>query len=272
MEHQISLDGKVALVTGAGRGLGLSMANSLSKAGARVIAIDRDLESLQKLADQTDQLIVSEVGDVSSSKDMERIVASVKHRFGHIDVVISNAGIGIASIRKDYHNNPIRFWEVDPEVFTQFLKVNAVALLCLSNLVVPDMVEQGWGRIITVTTSLGTMIRPGMFPYGSSKAANEALASAMAGDLDGTGVSVNVLIPGGAADTAFVPNADGLDRSKLIDPLVMGPPAVWLASNLSDGFNGRRVIAKDWDQSMPPNQAAAKCSESIAWSQLIQPS
>lgn len=271
MERQISLEGKIALVTGAAQGLGLSMADSLSKAGARVIAIDRDPELLIKLAGQSDNRIVPEIGDVSSKQDMERIVASTKHRFGRIDVVISNAGIGIASIRKEYHNDPIRFWEVDPEVFTQFLKVNAVALLRLSNLVVPDMVKQGWGRIITVTTSLGTMIRPGMFPYGSSKAANEALASAMAGDLHGTGVSVNVLIPGGAANTTFVPNAAGLDRSKLIDPLVMGPPAVWLASDLSDGFNGRRVLAKDWDQSLPFNQAAEKCSESIAWNQLIQP-
>ena len=271
MEHQISLDGKVALVTGAGRGLGFSMTTSLCKAGARVIAIDRDPKLLEKLAGQSDQVIVPEVGEVSSGQDMERIVASSKDRFGRIDVVISNAGIGIASIREDYHNNPIRFWEVDPEVFTQFLKVNAVALLRLSNLVVPDMVKQGFGRIITVTTSLGTMIRPGMFPYGSSKAANEALASAMAGDLEGTGVSVNVLIPGGAANTAFVPDADGLDRSKLVDPLVMGPPAVWLASDLSDGFTGRRVIAKDWDLSVPPNQVAEKCSEPIAWSQLIQP-
>lgn len=271
MEQQISLDGKVVLVTGAARGLGLAMTNSLYKAGARVIAIDRDPKLLQKLADQTDQLIIPEVGDVSSKQDVERIVASVKDRFGHIDVVISNAGIGIASVREDYHNNPIRFWEVDPEVFTQFLKVNAVALLRLSNLIVPDMVKQGFGRIITVTTSLGTMIRPGMFPYGSSKAANEALASAMAGDLDGTGVSVNVLIPGGAANTDFVPNADGLDRSKLVDPVVMGPPAVWLASDLSDGFNGRRVIAKDWNLSLPPYQAAEKCSEPIAWSQLTQP-
>ena len=184
---------------------------------------------------------------------------------GHIDVVVCNAGIGMASIRADYHTNPIKFWEIDSEIVGHFLDVHTVGAYRLARAAVPRMLDQGSGRVVSVTTSLSTMIRKGNCPYGPSKAAHEALASIMAGDLESSGVTVNVLVPGGAADTALVPDGAGIVRSKLVKPAVMGPPIVWLASRESDGVTARRFIAKDWDTSLPAEEASRLCSAPIAW-------
>jgi NAD(P)-dependent dehydrogenase (short-subunit alcohol dehydrogenase family) len=130
------------------------------------------------------------------------------------------------------------------------------------------MLKQRWGRIINVTTSLDTMYRAGMQPYGGSKAANEAHLLALAQELEGTGVTANVLVPGGAADTRMVPAGQQPDRSKLIAPDVMVPPLIWLCSNESDGVTGQRFIGTRWDAALPPAEAAKKAGAPAAWQQL----
>ena len=101
--------------------------------------------------------------------------------------------------------------------------MHTTAPLALTNAVVSEMMHQGWGRIVNVTTSLGTMLNAGSPTYGPSKAALEALSAIMAKDLHGTGVTVNVLVPGGITNTPMVSEA-GFDRTKMIQPEVMVPP------------------------------------------------
>jgi 3-oxoacyl-[acyl-carrier protein] reductase len=132
----------------------------------------------------------------------------------------------------------------------------------------PVMLKQGWGRIINVTTSLDTMYRAAMQPYGGSKAANEAHLLAMAQELDGSGVSANVLVPGGAANTRLVSRAQEPDRGKLIPPEVMVAPLIWLCSNASDGVNGRRFIGMRWNKNLPAEEAAKNAGAPMAWQQL----
>lgn len=266
----LPLEGKVAIVTGAGRGLGAVMALSLAQNGADVIAIDINEDGVESVEARGEGKIVAMTGDVSSDGDMRRAVNVALDRFGHVDIAVCNAAVGLAIIRDDYQTDAIKVWEVDPETLRRFLDVNVTGAFRLTRLVVPLMIEQGWGRIINVTTSLGTMIRGGMFPYGPTKAANEAMASALAGDLRGTGVTVNVLIPGGAADTLFVPDSPAVDRSKLVNPAVMGPPVVWLASDDSDGTTAMRFVAKDWDTSIDGNSSAKRCGAPIAWSSFVR--
>jgi 3-oxoacyl-[acyl-carrier protein] reductase len=102
-------------------------------------------------------------------------------------------------------------------------------------------------------------------PYGVSKAAIETETLIWSKDLDGTGVTVNSLIPGGAADTQFVHMASRKELAAigraLLPPSVMVAPIVWLASPLSDGVTGARFVGKLWDESLPPNDAAAKARE-----------
>jgi len=118
--------------------------------------------------------------------------------------------------------------------------VHTTAPLALTNAVVPEMMREGWGRIINVTTSLGTMLNAGSPTYGPSKAALEALSAIMAKDLDGTGVTVNVLVPGGITNTPMV-SESGFDRAKMIQPEVMVTPLLWLVSDAAGNVTGRRV-------------------------------
>ena len=136
----------------------------------------------------------------------------------------------------------------------------------MARAVVGHMLAQGWGRIIGVTTSLDTMCLKGGSPYGPSKAGHEALMALMAQELEGTGVTANVLIPGGPTDTYMV--ASDIDRSALIQREVMQGPAVWLASEASEGINGRRFIAYHWDESLPLEQRLEKAGAPVAWPQL----
>src|SRR5258708_5409893 len=110
--------------------------------------------------------------------------------------------------------------------------------LTLANAVVPEMMREGWGRIVNVTTSLGTMLNAGSPTYGPSKAALEVLSAIMAKALDGPGVTGNVLVPGEVTDTPMISDEAGFDRAELIQPEVMVPPLLWLVSDArreSDG-------------------------------------
>jgi NAD(P)-dependent dehydrogenase (short-subunit alcohol dehydrogenase family) len=128
----------------------------------------------------------------------------------------------------------------------------------------PHLLAQRWGRIIGVTTSFDTMLR--QTPYGPSKAAHEALVAIMARELEGSGVTANVLVPGRAVLTNMTA-VDGA-REGLLSPDVMEAPVVWLASPASDGFNGRRIIGEHWDESLPIEQRLANCSRAAAWPEL----
>jgi len=104
--------------------------------------------------------------------------------------------------------------------------------------------------------------------YGPSKAALEAFSAIMAKDLAGTGVTVNVLVPGGVTNTPMVPLEAGYDRTEMIQPAVMAPPLNWLVSDAAAGVTGRRFLAVHWDPSLPPEEAAAKAGAAVAWTEI----
>ena len=127
--------------------------------------------------------------------------------------------------------------------------------------------RDGWGRIVNVTTSLGTMLNAGSPTYGPSKAALEALSAIMAKDLDGTGVTVNVLVPGGVTNTPMISDEAGFLRDKLIQPEVMVPPLLWLVSDAAK-VTGRRFLGVHWDTALPQEQAAEKSGALVAWTSI----
>ena len=111
----------------------------------------------------------------------------------------------------------------------------------------PFFVEQKWGRIVNIGTGYEGMLRDHFSPYGPVKAALEAATLVWSKDLEGGGVTVNVLMPGGAADTPQLSTNVFPDRSVLLPASVMGAPIAWLASRKSDGVTGYRFIAMHWD-------------------------
>ena len=261
----------VAIVTGAAGGLGSAMTEALVEGGARVLAVDVDRDALDALAGRLPEgRVAVHAADIRDPEACARIVERAVAGFGAVHALVNNAGIGQSSIRARYYIDRVKFWEVTDERWRTIVETNAMAPFMLAKAVLPHMTDAGWGRIVNVTTSLDTMTRSGWTPYGPSKAALEACTAIWAGDLEGTGVTVNVLIPGGPANTAMVPPDSSPDREAMIQPSVMAAPIRWLLGRGSDGVTGKRFLGVRWDPSLPPEEAAEAASAPAAWSGLGQ--
>lgn len=269
----MSAEQRVAIVTGAAGGIGRELVLGLLGQGARVAAVDRTADGLAALekAARDRQLganLMTIEADLARDEAVDEIVSKTRGRFGAVDILVNNAGVGQATIRTDNRSNPIKFWEVTPDQWKLFVAVHNNAPMALSRALVHDMMAQGWGRIVNVTTSLGTMIRDGSPTYGPSKAALEAFSAIMAKDLDGTGVTVNVLVPGGVTNTGMVPLEAGYARDEMIQPAVMSTPLNWLVSDAASAVSGRRFLAVHWDNALSPEDAAAKAGAPVAWTEI----
>ena len=267
------LAGRTALVTGGARGLGLAMARGLARAGAKVSLVDVDAEALEGARAEIAAAVggygaIAEAADVSDEAAVRSAIAATLKASGSLDILVNNAGIGPPANGRSLFNDPETFWENDLGLWRRTVEVNTIGSHMTAALAVPHMIERGWGRIVNVTTSLNAMYMPGCGAYGPSKAGLEADTAIMAKDLEGTGVTANVLVPGGPADTRMIPAASGLDRAQLIPPGRMVPPVVWLSSRASDGVNGMRFQAALWDPALPPAEAAERAGAPAAWPQL----
>jgi NAD(P)-dependent dehydrogenase (short-subunit alcohol dehydrogenase family) len=261
---------RTVLVTGAANGIGKALVLGLLEGGYRIVAVDRDragLDRLRSAAGSRSSAFHAVVMDLSDF-DPAPIAQTASAPFGPIDILINNAGVGQAQIRPDYHVNPPRFYEVSPAQWHRAIAVNATAVFLLGRALVPAMVERGWGRVINITTSLGTMLRGGYVPYGPSKASAEALSAVMAEDLHGSGVTVNVVTPGGVANTALIPEQAPFPRDMLVQPEIMLPPVRWLCSQASDGVNGQRYLGTKWDPRAEPAAAARQAGAPIGWKSI----
>jgi 3-oxoacyl-[acyl-carrier protein] reductase len=268
-ETGTGLRDRVAIVTGAASGMGRVMARSLAHAGARIGAVDISKSGLAELAAEPvfGGRAVTAVTDVARAEDCRRAVDQVMSAFGTIDILINCAGVSMGPAANNKHGR-VKFFEADPEGWQRVVSINALGAFLMARFAVAPMVAKGWGRIINVTTSYDTMLAEGLSAYGASKSALEASTVSWSKDLVGTGVTVNVLVPGGPVETPgfFPPGAPRPPRILQAD--VMAVPIVWLASPQSDGVTGCRFIARDWDRQLPAAEAANKCRTSAAWSEL----
>ena len=264
------LDGKVAIVTGAASGMGKVMARALLDAGAAVTAVDRNEAGLETFAGEAAQAGAAGrfhriTADMRDEAAVAAMVDATIARFGGLHALVNNAGLGPQHVVADFATRKVKFWEAKPADWQRLFDVNVKGPFLTACAVVPHLTQQGWGRIVNVTTSFDTMLAEGFSPYGPAKAALEAQSAIWAKDLAGSGVSVNILVPGGATDTPFVPVRAGQDRAKLVRPEVMAAPIVWLVSDASDGVTGSRFVGRLWDSSLPPGEAAAKVRAPIGW-------
>ena len=269
----ITLKGKIAIVTGGASpiGLGKAMAIAMIKAGARVSIIDINEEWLETTGDYIRNIagkenVVTQFCDISDFHSARTAVANTIDIFDGLDILVNNAGIMGTNVEKKYSRT--NFWDVSIDRWNNVMAVNANGVFNMVKASIGYMLQQRWGRIIGVTTSIDSMYKQGMCPYGPSKASHEALVALMASELENTGVTANVLIPGGTSDTNMIPLDIEIQRKDLIQPDIMGPPSVWLASEESKSINGHRFIAYNWDDTLPLEQRIEKASAPAAWPQL----
>ncbi|MFM9969410.1 MAG: SDR family NAD(P)-dependent oxidoreductase [Burkholderiales bacterium] len=273
-----SLQGKFVLITGAGSpiGLGRHMTMALIGAGARIAMMDKNPDWLEQTLTEARTMGGAACahpisGDITNPADAERAVAETLKHFGALHMLINNAGTSPTAegLMPDVRGKTTHFWELTPEAWLRVVAVNFTGAFLMSRAAVKPMLEQKWGRIVSVTTSLDTMYRKGNAPYGPSKAGHEALVATMAQELEGSGVTANVLTPGGGTNTNLIPKSTPQNyRDALIKPEVMRAPAVWLASDESNGFNGQRIIGARWDEKLPIKERLEKAAAPAAWPQL----
>ena len=268
-----NLNGKVVIVTGAGSGLGQAMALGLARAGAGVLALDLAGDRVQDTARQAKVTgypgaIVPMACDVRSEVSCAAAVEAAKTKLGGLTGVVNCAGLGMAYLTPDAFATRPPFWQADPQRWWDMMDVNVRGPFLLARAAMPHLLANKWGRIVNVTTSFNTMLRGGNMPYGQSKAALEAASASWAEDAKGTGVSVNVLVPGGAADTPLVPLNAPFDREKLIKPAVMVAPICWLMSGEADGITGMRFLGNLWDADKPVTEAIEAAGAPIGWPDL----
>lgn len=268
-----ALNHKVVIITGGAGGMGTVMALALLEDSARVTVVDKQEERVQAMARSAAGLadegaLVTLAGDITEAEDCEQVVRTALDRFGRVDALVNAAGIGMQTVSPDYMSRPVRFWEVDPDRWQAVMDVNWKGAFLMARAVAPHLVEQGSGRIVNVTTSLDTMFRGAYTPYGMSKAALEAASASWAADLEGAGVTVNVLVPGGPTNTSFIPGNAPFDRSRLVQPEVMAAPIRWLVSDASRGVTGCRFVGVDWDTNLTPDEAAKAACRPAAWRDL----
>jgi len=243
----VDLADHVAIVTGGGRGIGRAIALGYAQAGADVvISSARNVSEAEAVAAESAELpgaIHAIQADVTAEADVERLVAQAHAIRGRIDVLVNNAARGMKFVGERFLTDPQPFWAAAPDAWRLVIETNIIGVFLMSRAVVPHMLSARRGSIVNVTINHETMVRRGFSPYGPSKAALEAMTRVWAAELEGTGVVINMLAPGGATATGMIP--DGAPPSiPLLDPEIVVPAALHLARTDS---SGQRLLGTEFE-------------------------
>jgi 3-oxoacyl-[acyl-carrier protein] reductase len=263
-----SLIDRVVIVTGGSRGLGKEMAMALVEAGARVAVVAlRDSPHLAQTVAEADAVagkdrLIPIVADLRREADCQHVAAQTLKAFGAIHVLFNNAGLGIQVIADAAGKSRAMFWETPLEAWYTLVDTNVHGVFLMARAVAPMMIAQKFGKIINMSTNRHTMLRLGGSSYGGAKAFVETASRVWAKELDGTGVTVNVLLPGGPVDTGI---RTELPSHVTFHPIaMMRAPTLWLASDLSNGHTAQRFLARLWNEQLPlPERVAAAREDGI---------
>jgi 3-oxoacyl-[acyl-carrier protein] reductase len=180
------LEGRVALVTGAARGIGLAISRRLLADGARVALVDRDADTLKTVAASLGPSAKAVVADVTLAADVERAMVGAQERWGQVDIVVNNAGITGRSY-------PI--WELSDDDWHQVIAADLTSVFLVCRAAIRVMLAQGRGRIVNIASIAGKEGNPTLVPYSSAKAGVIGLTKALAKEVATRNIFVNAVAP-----------------------------------------------------------------------------
>jgi len=268
----LSLDGCVVIMTGGNSGLGRSMALAMARCGASVVIASIDEVGAETVAAEIQRMVgpkrsLAVVTDITNLDQCRALVEQTQATFGKLDVVYNNARRLMRGPGLPPGGNSLPLWKTDPEIYRQTVTVNIVGTFFMARAAVEYFRKIGGGKVINVTTSRRNFSGPHNSPYGVTKAAVESQTLIWARDLDGTGITMNSFLPGGASDTD--PKRPKKEGQVLLPVDIMDPLAVWLASNLSDGTNGCRFVGNLWNPDLSPTEAAMGAREEPVFAEQV---
>ncbi len=237
-----TLTGKVAVVTGASRGLGRAMAEALAKAGARVALVGRDIAKLDEAAKACGDGAMIFPCDVTSEEEVAALEARVSEHFGKASILVNNAGVNLRKPVTEFTLEEWR-WVMDSNLTSAFL---------CSRAFVPHMKGTGYGRILNMTSIMSHISLPGRCAYSSSKAGLLGFTKALAMELAPERITVNGISPGPFAtdiNTVLMqdPAANAAFLAKIPlgewgEPKDVGSLAVYLCSDAARFITGTDIV------------------------------
>jgi NAD(P)-dependent dehydrogenase (short-subunit alcohol dehydrogenase family) len=241
------VDGRVCVVTGAAQGIGATYARALAEEGAKIVVSDIDdaagvAEEINAAGGEAAAILC----DVSDWDACQALVAQTVERFGRIDVLVNNAAIFGTLDRASID-------EISPELFDRVLKVNVGGTFLCTKAAVPAMREQGYGKIINISTSRIFAGLPFYLHYDASKGAVFGMTRAMAKELGDAGIRVNAIAPGSTMSENVKARTDwrdggpaaklaGRSLKRLQDPEDLIGACIFLASGESDFVTGQTIV------------------------------
>jgi 3-hydroxybutyrate dehydrogenase len=244
------MERRVAIVTGAGRGIGRATALALASRGARVLGVSRTEDELASLADEAPIEVLAE--SVATEEGCERIVAEARNRLGAVEILVLNAGIGSGHERE--------IWAQETSVWRESMAVNLDGPFFLCRAASADMKDGGWGRIVMVSSTSGEVGSPSTSAYTASKHGLMGLMRSVAQDLGPHGATCNAVLPGWVrtemaersagieaerrgvtVEEVWAERAAAYPGNRVVAPEEVAEVIAFLASDAASGVNGEGV-------------------------------